>query len=144
MIAYWEDKNTGNLVARCDAYAETICEALFNLQDCWVNRDLFDAQLDNAIRHWAQNDPILKQRLDDADARRIAAVQNMFARFNYDAVDSEIRTMTILYTQVGYIAMEIEEDPIQRLDRVADYVQLFTGVSPSRSEIDRFISRNRR
>ena len=144
MIAYWEDKNTGNLVARCDAYAETICEALFNLQDCWVNRDLFDAQLDNAIRHWAQNDPILKQRLDDADARRIAAVQNMFARFNYAAVDSEIRTMTILYTQVGYIAMEIEEDPIQRLDRVADYVQLFTGVSPSRSEIDRFISRNRR
>lgn len=142
MIARWEDKNTGNLVARCEAFAETICEAMFNLQDCWINQSLFDAPLDNAIRHWARTDPALKQRLDHADDRRRAAISAMFQRFGYAPDDADIRTMTILYTQVGYISMEIEEDPALRIGRVPAYVELFTGVAPTQGEIQRFRSRN--
>ncbi|MCK8464372.1 TetR/AcrR family transcriptional regulator [Aliiroseovarius sp. S1339] len=142
MIARWEDKNTGNLIARCEAYAETICEAMFNLQDCWIDRSLFDAPLDHAIRSWARHDPPLKQRLDQADARRKAAVLAMFRRFGYARGDAEIRAMTILYTQVGYISMEVEEDPARRINRVPAYVELFTGETPSKREIDRFRTRN--
>ncbi|GHF00747.1 TetR family transcriptional regulator [Aliiroseovarius zhejiangensis] len=142
MIARWEDKNTGNLVARCEAYAETICEAMFNLQDCWFNPSLFDAPLDNAIRHWARQDPALKQRLDDADARRKQAVSDMFRRFDYAEDDAEVRTMAILYTQVGYISMKIEEDPVARIERVPAYVALFTGQTPTAAEIERFRARN--
>ena len=64
MIQRWEAKNTGNLIDRCEAYAETICEAMFNLFDRWLDHDLFDAHLDLAIRNWARNDPALAQRLD--------------------------------------------------------------------------------
>lgn len=142
MVACWEEKNTGNLVARCEAYAETICEAMFNLQDCWIEPTLFDAELDNAIRQWARIDPLLKTRLDEADARRKAAVSAMFQRFGYSGEDAEIRTMAILYTQAGYISMEIEEDPVGRIDRVPAYVELFTGQTPSKAEIERFRSRN--
>ena len=40
MIVRWENTNTGNLVARCDAYAESIVEAMFNLFDCWLDERL--------------------------------------------------------------------------------------------------------
>ncbi len=142
MIKRWEDKNTGNLVAQCALYAETICEAMFNLQDCWFQNDLFDAQLDRAIRNWADHDPGLKRRVEAADALRKAAIKFMFERYGYTPDDAEVRTMTILYTQVGYIAMEIKEDPTGRIDRVPRYVQLFTGQTPSNSEIRRFRTRN--
>ena len=142
MIKRWEDKNTGNLVAQCALYAETICEAMFNLQDCWFQKDLFDAQLDRAIRNWADHDVDLKRRVEAADALRKAAIKSMFERFDYSLDDAEVRTMAILYTQVGYIAMEIKEDPIGRIDRVPLYVELFTGQSPSKNEIRRFRARN--
>ena len=142
MIKRWEDKNTGNLVAQCALYAETICEAMFNLQDCWFQKDLFDAQLDRAIRNWADHDVDLKRRVEAADALRKAAIKSMFERFDYSLDDAEVRTMAILYTQVGYIAMEIKEDPIGRIDRVPLYVELFTGQTPSENEIRRFRARN--
>lgn len=142
MIKRWEDKNTGNLVAQCALYAETICEAMFNLQDCWFQKDLFDAQLDRAIRNWADHDAALKRRVDDADAQRKTAIKSMFERYGYAPDDAEVRTMAILYTQVGYIAMEIKEEPTGRIDRVPRYVELFTGQTPSKSEIRRFRSRN--
>ena len=142
MIKRWEDKNTGNLVAQCARYAETICEAMFNLQDCWFQTDLFDAQLDRAIRNWADHDAALKQRVDTADAQRKTAIKAMFERFGYASEDAEIRTMTILYAQVGYISMEIKEDPAGRIDRVPLYVELFTGRSPSDGEIRRFRARS--
>ena len=55
LIQRWEAKNTGNLVARTEAFAENICEAMFNLCDCWLDDALFDSRLDLAIRNWAMS-----------------------------------------------------------------------------------------
>lgn len=142
IIARWEDKNTGNLVARCNAYAETICEAALNLQDCWINPDLFDASLDFAIRNWARTDSALAKRLDRADARRKAAISGMFQRFGYPEEEAELRTLAILYTQVGYIAMEVREDPEERIAKIPAYVEIFTGRTPTAGEVQRFMNRN--
>ena len=142
MIRHWEQKNTGNLVARCEAFAETIVEAMFNLTDCWLDASIFDSRLDLAIRNWARNDAALQARLDAADARRHAAIAAMFARFGYSPEESEIRTLTVLYTQIGYISMRVTEDLATRLARVPAYVAVFAGVTPTRAEIDRFLSRH--
>ncbi|PVA10693.1 TetR/AcrR family transcriptional regulator [Pelagivirga sediminicola] len=142
MIAYWEDKNTGNLVARCDAYAETICEAVLNLFDCWLDDSLFDSRLDLAIRNWARNDAALAARLERADARRKTAIEAMFLRFGYAPADAEVRTLTMIYTQIGYISMQVCEEREPRFARMADYVRVFTGWMPSASEMDRFRARH--
>lgn len=142
MIRHWEDKNTGNLVARCEAYSETICEAVLNLFDCWLDDSLFDAPLDLAIRNWARNDPNLKTRLDRADQRRMAAMQAMFLRHGYGRSEAETRTFTMIYTQIGYISMQIRESREIRLSRMPDYVKVFTGHSPSNPEIRRFLGRH--
>ncbi len=83
IIRHWEDKNTGNLVARTQAYAGNVFEAIFNLFDCWLDEALFDSRLDLAIRNWARNDADLQIRLDKADARRETAMAQMLHRFGY-------------------------------------------------------------
>jgi len=143
MIARWEAQNTGQLVGRCEMHAETISEALFNLMDCWLDPSLFDSTLDLAIRNWARTDPALQERLDAADAQRIAAIEAMFRRFGYSREQAEVRGLTVIYTQIGYISMRVTEDRQERLARVRHYVELFAGCVPDEAEVDAFCARHR-
>lgn len=142
MIRRWEDKNTGNLVARTQAYALNICEAMFNLFDCWLDGTLFDARLDLAIRNWARNDPDLQVRLEQSDARRRDAIIAMYERFGFDRYDAEIRTMTVIYTQIGYFSMRIREPLEVRIAHMPAYAELFTGQAPTAEDISRFRARH--
>lgn len=144
MIERWESKNTGILVDRCNAEASNICEALFNLMDCWLDPSLFDARLDLAIRNWARVDTDLQQQLSRADASRIQAISNMFSRFGYSNEQAEVRGLTVIYTQIGYISMQVTEHFEERLNRVQHYVELFSGVRPTSDDIDNFVLRHQR
>lgn len=144
MIQRWEDKNTGNLVAKTEGYAESICEAMFNLFDCWIDNTLFDARLDLAIRNWARNDPKLQTRLNQADATRSAAIVAMFKRFGYSDAQALTRSMTVVYTQIGYISMQVSEHWVERIARMPDYIEVSTGIAPSESEKTRFEARHRK
>ncbi len=143
MIRRWEDKNTGNLVAQTEAYAESITEAMFNLFDCWVDHRLFDARLDLAIRNWARNDQKLQCRLNRADDIRIAAVAAMFQRSGYSKTQAKARSMTVIYTQIGYISMQVAEDWEERITAMPDYIEVYTGIQPTPAEIERFQARHR-
>ena len=142
MISCWEEKNTGNLITRTEAYAESISEAMFNLFDCWLDDALFDARLDLAIRNWARNDSNLQNRLNKADKQRSEAVAAMFRRFGYSEVQAEVRSMTVIYTQIGYISMQITESWQHRIARMPEYIEVFTGHAPPESEIERFEARH--
>ena len=142
MIRHWEDKNTGNLITRCEAYAETICEAMLNLFDCWLDDGLFDGRLDLAIRNWARVDQALGGRLAAADSRRMKAVQAMFARYGFAPEEAEVRALTAIYTQIGYLSMNVSEDRTLRMSRVRTYVEVFTGCIPTASELARFFARH--
>ena len=156
MIETWEARNTGQIQARCEAPAQTINTTFFisgintlvqttlgdHLMDCWLDPTLFDAHLDLAIRNWARNDTTLAARLDAADNARIAAVHDMFLRFGYSREQADVRSLTTIYTQVGYISMEVEEDPVARLNRVPHYVEMFSGQPPTQAEIAAFMARH--
>lgn len=141
MIQRWEQKNTDSLIARCNADASNICQALFNLVACWHDPLQFDAPLDLAIRNWARVDPDLRVRLRVADDRRIKAVVKMFERHGYAHEQANVRGMTVIYTQIGYISMQIEESKEERLARVPDYIETFAGVAPSKRDVADFIAR---
>ncbi|MBL4807894.1 MAG: TetR/AcrR family transcriptional regulator [Rhodobacteraceae bacterium] len=142
MIQRWEDKNTGNLIAQTKIYAETITEAMLYLFDCWLDKNLFDARLDLTIRNWARNDTALQNRLDRADAERCTAITAMFKKFDYTDAQSRARSMTVIYTQIGYISMQVTENWQQRIARMPDYVEVYTGRFPSLREIERFEARH--
>jgi AcrR family transcriptional regulator len=143
LIARWEAKNTANLVARCEAPAATISEAMLNLIDCWVDPALFDSRLEFAMRTWSLTDPTVQAAMAAADESRIAALTALFLRFGYAATEADTRARTLYLTQVGYIALRSQESFEVRMARIPAYALIFSGKAPSDSEINAFLDRHR-
>ncbi|UWQ11033.1 TetR/AcrR family transcriptional regulator [Aliiroseovarius crassostreae] len=141
MVARWDAKNTGNLIRQTEAYADTITEAMLNLFECWLDADLFDSRLDLAIRNWARNDPDLQCKIEHSDRLRARAIADMYRRFGFSDKQAEVRSMTVLYTQIGYISMQVSEALEERINRMPDYVEVYTDKKPSDREFARFKSK---
>jgi AcrR family transcriptional regulator len=142
LVERWKAKNTGNLVARCEAPAATITEALLNLFDCWYDDALFDSRLEFAMRTWALTDAAVAAAMSAADAERVAAITGLFRRFGYSEPEADTRARTLYLTQVGYIALRSQESFEVRMARIPSYVLTFSGVAPSEAEIAAFRSRH--
>ena len=95
---------------------------MLNVFDCWLDENLFDARMDLAIRNWARNNKELQSRLDLADDKRAKALFDMFKKFGYDDAQAQARSMTVIYTQIGYISMEVHENQVERISRMPDYI----------------------
>ncbi len=143
LIARWRDKNTGNLIRQAEAYAESIAEATLNVFDCWLDRDLFDAKFEFAIRSWALQSEEILNEVQVADNARLAALGRMFERFGHEPVAADVRARTLYLVQIGYISMQTEEDLELRLKRIPEYVAIFTGTAPEPREMDRFLARHK-
>ncbi|OCC00706.1 TetR family transcriptional regulator [Labrys sp. WJW] len=142
LIARWRDKNTGNLVKQAQAYAESIAEAMLNVTDCWIDKTLFDAQFEFAVRSWALESSDILAEVRTADQIRLEALAQMFTRFGYTAITADVRARTTYLTQIGYISMQMQEDVGVRMKRIPEYVEIFTGVRPEQRELDRFHARH--
>jgi len=142
LIDQWKSKNTGNLVARTEAYAESITEAILNVFDCWLDARLFDSQFEFAMRSWALQSAEVAQDIAEADALRIAALKAMFDRFGFADRAAETRARSIYLTQIGYISMKTVEPLEYRLKFIPEYLKIFTGLEPEPRELERFFSRH--
>lgn len=142
LIGRWREKNTGALLRQADAYAETIEEAVLNIFDCWLSRDLFDPAFEFAVRSWALQSVQVEEEVRDADALRLEGLSRMFERFGFDRAISDVRARTIYLVQIGYISMRTQEQTAVRLARIPHYVEAFTGKAPQQRELDRFLSRH--
>lgn len=142
LVARWQGQNTGGLLARAEAEAATVTEAILNVFDCWIDAELFDSRLEFAIRTWALNDPALEATLRAADTVRMAALAGLFGRFGYPADEADIRAHTVYLTQIGYISMRTTEPLLPRLARIPAYALTFTGQVPSADEIAAFRARH--
>ena len=142
LLSRWREKNTGNLVQRAGAYAETVAEAMLNVIDCWLDPSLFDARFEFAVRSWALVAPGVLAEVRSADLGRIEALAAMLMRFGEDAARADVRARTIYLTQIGYISMQTEEDLATRMARIPAYVEVFTGQAPAPRELARFHARH--
>ncbi|REC99004.1 TetR/AcrR family transcriptional regulator [Ectopseudomonas oleovorans] len=142
LIDQWKSKNTGNLVTRTEAYAESITEAILNVFDCWLDARLFDSQFEFAMRSWALQSAEVAQDIAEADALRIAALKAMFDRFGFEDRAAETRARSIYLTQIGYISMKTVELLEYRLKFIPEYLKIFTGLEPEPRELERFYSRH--
>lgn len=142
LIERWREKNTGNLVHQCEAYAESIVEAMLNVFDCWFDPGLFDPKAEFAVRSWALQSPDLLSQLTEADNIRLSALGEMFRRHGFPASNADVRARTTYLVQIGYISMQVHEDPKVRMQRISEYVTIFTGQSPQQRDLDRFSSRH--
>lgn len=142
LVSRWREKNTGNLVKRAEAYAETVAEAMLNVFDCWLDSRLFDSQFEFAVRSWALQSPEILAEVQSADQQRLDALSRMFLRFGHDDTHADVRARTIYLVQIGYISMQTKEDIAVRMKRIPEYVEIFTGQVPEQRELDRFFARH--
>ncbi|QCL95423.1 TetR/AcrR family transcriptional regulator [Agrobacterium tumefaciens] len=142
LVARWREKNTGSIVRQSEAYAETLGEAMLNVFDCWLDPTLFDNRFEFAVRSWAlQSDEILAE-VRKADEMRMAALARMFVRFGHNENTADVRARTTYLVQIGYISMQSEEDVAVRMQRIPDYIAIYTGEMPQQRELDRFYARH--
>ncbi|MBB5539466.1 TetR/AcrR family transcriptional regulator [Rhizobium giardinii] len=142
LLVRWREKNTGNLIKRSEAYAETLVEAMLNVFDCWLDRELFDAQFEFALRSWAIQSEEIQKEVQQADRLRLEALKRMFVRFGYEEIAADVRARTTYLVQIGYISMQSREDIAMRMKRIPHYIAIYTGEVPQQRELDRFYSRH--
>jgi AcrR family transcriptional regulator len=142
LIDRWRAKNTGNLVKQAEGYAASICEAVLNVFDCWLDSTLFDSRFEYAMRSWAQQSPAVAAEIAAADATRLEALKAMYMRFGYEQLVADVRSRAMYLCQIGYITMKTREDIAVRMARIPDYIHVFSGPRPSASEMDRFFARH--
>ncbi|MBN8293381.1 TetR/AcrR family transcriptional regulator [Rhodobacter sp. NTK016B] len=143
ILADWEATNTGSLERATQSYSETIAEAVLNLIGVFLDDGPFETRLDLAVRGWAHQSDDVAARVHAADAARLSAIHDMFARFGYSPGEADVRARTVYLTQIGYISMQVRETMAERLARVPDYVMTFTGQAATESELARFRARHK-
>ena len=143
IVEIWQARNTGIVLERCAAPAQSLCAALLNLIDCWIDEDLFDAPLDLAIRNWARSDAKLQALVDQSDEDRFVAVRELFTRFGSKGDAAHFRALTVILTQTGYYSMHVSEPRLQRAIAGCHYAEIFAGEAPTQSEKDAFLARHR-
>ena len=142
LVTRWRDKNTGSIVKQSEAYAESLAEAMLNVFDCWLNKDLFDSQFEFAVRSWALQSPEILEEVHRADQTRVEALKRMFMRFGYAEARADVRAHTTYLVQIGYISMQASEDIAMRMKRIPEYIAIYTGEVPQQRELDRFFARH--
>ena len=140
LVDVWNRTNTGVIQRHCAMPSMTISEAVLNLFRCFVGVDAFDHRLDFAIREWARRSAQVRRVVDEADAARLAAIAEIYARHGFDPAEADTLARILYYMQIGYYAMELNEPLEERLGRVAGYVAGFTGLAATPAELDAFIA----
>ncbi len=141
LLDRWDVRTTKPLIAATTEYAYSETEAMLNVIFTFLEGQAFDSRMELAIRSWAQQDPSVVTRLQQADTRRIDALREMLEKWGHDPADADVRARTIYLVQVGYISMQVQEPIEVRLERFPSYVEIYTGKRPPEHEMDRFKAR---
>ncbi|MTH79059.1 TetR/AcrR family transcriptional regulator [Paracoccus aestuariivivens] len=133
----WVQRTTAPLVAATQAYAATRSEAMLNVLACFLS-DAFDSRLEFAVRGWSLRDAAMRERLQVADAERLMALAQLLVHWGHDPDEADVRARTIYLVQIGYISMQTRESLQTRLERIPNYVEIYTGTRPTEAELARF------
>ena len=140
LLEQWEGANTASIIERAGRPAVSVNEAILGVFECWADPSLFDARLEFAVRDWARRDQAVKDRLAAADARRLAALAALHRRFGCAPREAQVRARVQYHSQIGLFALGVDEPTDQRLELLADYVEVFSGVPPTDQELSLFVA----
>lgn len=129
LVDFWQRKNTPAFT-RAVRDADSLEQGIFNVFELCIDSERFDPRLDLALREWARRSPGIRARVDGADAERIDALRDFFARYDYAATDALIRARVLYFSQIGFYALEVHEPLEQRLAYTEAYFESFTGRRP--------------
>ncbi|MFB8344622.1 TetR/AcrR family transcriptional regulator [Brucella cytisi] len=138
MIEVWAQLNTASIIHAATTPG-TIEDRVLALFMCWLNPELFDPELDFAVRDWARGDAKLQVVIAAADQQRMEAMIAMFSDHGFPEREAIIRARNFYYTQMGYYALNVQEPFSQRISYVSVYFESYTDKQLSKAAEEEFM-----
>lgn len=139
LLAHWRETNNHSIVAHARRPSKSVAEGVLSIFECWVDPELFNAQLDFAIRAWARSSKAVRRIIDQADQERVQAITEMYRRHGFSAKEAFVRARILYFMQIGYYSLEISEAMDERLSLVPAYVLGFSGQDATPAEMAAFV-----
>ncbi len=137
LFAKWRNSTTA-IVERVERPADNITSAILGIFACWVDPELFDPQLEFAIRDWGRRNDEVATLVEAADEQRLDALATMFGRYGFASADSTVRARLLYHGQLGYHLVGTNEPTERRLSFLPSYLETLTDVEPSQELLDEF------
>jgi AcrR family transcriptional regulator len=138
LLAHWRETNNHSIAAHARRPSASVAQGVLNLFECWVDPDLFNPQLDFAIRAWARSSKAVRRIIDQADRERLQAITEMYARHGFAPKEAFVRARILYFMQIGYYSLGISEAMDERLSLVPAYIRGFSGQDATAAETAAF------
>lgn len=126
LLTDWEARNYFEISQVRARWARTAPD-MAAVISIWIGEDASALSFDIAVRAWARRAIEVAQSVQRVDRAWIALLQESFARDGLPEDEALVRARISYFHQIGYWALNLEEDPAERLRLVPIYYRVLTG-----------------
>lgn len=129
LLEFWERTNTVPFerVLANDHSRNGIAEFLA-VMNLWLDEETYDPAFDTAVRDWARTSKEAAAAVRRVDERRIEVLHRIFRDLGFTDPEALVRARITYFHQVGYYALQIQEEGARRRELASLYAHVLTGV----------------
>lgn len=94
----------------------------------WIKETDFVPAYDNAVRDWARTSREAAAAVRRVDQRRIEVLHRIFKDLGFAEPEALVRARITYFHQVGYYALDFQEEPGRRRALAPVYLQVLSGL----------------
>lgn len=126
LLTDWEARNYFEIAQVRARWARTVPD-MATVIGIWLSEDPSVLSFDIAVRSWARRSEEVAGSVQRVDKAWIALLQESFERDGMSADEALVRGRISYFHQIGYWALDMQEDPAERLRLVPMYYRVLTG-----------------
>lgn len=139
LVREWEMRNLVEINQVRDRWSDTTPD-LVEVAAIWLGEDDTFLAFDLAIRMWARKASRVAKTVHRVDDAWISLLTELFLVSGFPEIESVIRARITYFHQVGYNALNVQEDFAARLKLVPHYFSVLTGREPT-AALDELLQR---
>ena len=126
LLRFWERANS-NAFER--ALSRNGLDDFLAFINVWMDEKDYSPAFDTAVRDWARTSREAADAVHRTDKRRVNILNRIFTDMGYAEAEALVRARITYFHQVGYYAIEIQEDPQRRRELAPVYVEVLAGAA---------------
>jgi len=128
LLQLWEYSNTRPFEEALDRKgAHPGYQEFIRIVNLILEEDTYKPAFDTAVRDWARTSKAAAAAVRRVDVRRIDILHRVFVDLGYGEPEALVRARITYFHQVGYYALDMQEDPDSRRSLVPTYIRVLTG-----------------
>lgn len=139
LLTDWEARNYFE-IAQVRARSARAADGMVEVFGIWVREDANVLLFDIAVRSWARRSAEVAASVARVDKAWIELIQEFLERDGHSGDEALVRARITYFHQIGYWALNIDDEPLERLRLVPLYYRILTGREPP-AELTRMMKR---